>query len=240
VQKTPKDANDESSGGTDNGVVQTTPKPASSYLPVDFETSSRIEGEESQVVTVDLRPGECVRAESGAMIYMTESIEMNTSLGEGGARSAFKRMLTGQNVFLTDYVATDRPGTLCLGTDFPSKILRLNLQEMANGTLICQRGAYLASNPTVDIDMEFTKSLGAGFFGGQGFVLQRLSGTGDVFVKAGGTLVTKDLRPGESLRVTSGSIVAFENTVDYDIQMMPGIKNAMFGGEGLFLTKVRL
>lgn len=240
-------------GGSDDSISSSSSSSSSEvqvqeYLPVDFGTSAKIDGEESHVVTIELKPGECVRAESGSMIFMTESIQMNTTLG-AGASSAFKRMLTGQNVFLTDFTCQptktsetsgtpgEESGTLCLGTDFPSKILRLNLQDMANGTLICQRGAYLASNPTVDIEMEFTKSLSAGFFGGQGFVLQRLSGEGDVLVKAGGTLVAKDLQPNETLRVTSGSIVAFENTIDYDIQMMPGIKNAMFGGEGLFVTK---
>ena len=209
------------------------------YSNIDFEINSKIEGEESQVITVLLKPGECVRAESGSMIFMTEGVQMNTTLS--GASNAFKRMMTGQNVFLTDF--TYQPGTsgkesgeLCLGTDFPSKIVRLNLQDMANETLICQRGAYLASNTTVNIDMEFTKSLSAGFFGGQGFVLQKLTGAGDVLVKAGGTLVVKELQAGQKLRVTSGSIVAFENSVDYDVQMMPGIKNAMFGGEGLFVT----
>lgn len=214
-------------------------RPPGTYTPIDFESAAKIEGEESHIVTIQLEPGECVRAESGAMIYMTESIQMNTTLG-GGATSAMKRMLTGQNVFLTDFTCQpaggETTGTLCLGTDFPSKILRLNLQDMPNETLICQRGAYMASNPTVDIEMEFTKSLSAGFFGGQGFVLQRLTGSGDVLVKGGGTIVLKELQKGEKLRVTSGSIVAFENTVDYDIQMMPGIKNAVFGGEGLFVT----
>ena len=205
------------------------------YSPVDFAAKSKIEGSESHIVTINLQPGECVRAESGSMVFMTDSIVMNTTLG-AGASSAFQRMMTGQNVFLTDFTCDDKPGTLCLGTDFPSKILRLNLQDLPLETLICQRGAYLASNPTVNIEMEFTKSLSAGFFGGQGFILQKLTGTGDVLIKGGGTIVTKDLRDGESLRVSSGSIVAFERTVAYDIQMVPGIKNAMFGGEGLFVT----
>lgn len=205
------------------------------YAPIDFSVKSKIEGEESQVAMIDLAPGECVRAESGAMIFMTDGIQMNTQLA--GASSAFRRMLTGQNLFLTDYTA-DKAGTLCLGTDFPSKILRLNLQDMPEETLICQRGAFLAFNTTVDIEMEFTKSLKAGFFGGQGFVLQRLVGEGDVLLKAGGTLVEKTLSEGQTLRVTSGSIVAFERTIDYDVEMMPGIKNAMFGGEGLFVTKL--
>jgi uncharacterized protein (TIGR00266 family) len=174
------------------------------------------------------------------MLFMTQGVEMSTDLH--GASAAFTRMMTGQNVFLTDFTYTGEKGsegTVGLGTDFPSKILRLSLQDYDNSTLICQRGAYLASNPSVDISMEATKSLSAGFFGGQGFILQRLSGQGDILIKAGGTLVEKDLEEGETLRVTSGSIVAFTSTVEYDIQMMPGIKNAMFGGEGLFVTTLK-
>lgn len=216
----------------DGRALQAAPE----YRPVDFELKARIEGEESHVVTIELDPGECVRAESGSMIFMTETVQMNTTLGGAGASAAFQRMMTGQNLFLTDFACAGGPGTLCLGTDFPSKILRLNLQEVEGEALVCQRGAYLASNPTVNIEMAFTKSLSAGFFGGQGFVLQKLTGRGDVLVKGGGTIVVHDLREGEKWRVTSGSIVAFESSVDYDVQMMPGIKNAMFGGEGLFVT----
>jgi uncharacterized protein (TIGR00266 family) len=207
--------------------------------PIDFSVSAKIEGEESQIATVTLTPGETLRAESGAMLFMTHGVEMSTDLH--GASAAFSRMMTGQNVFLTDftYKGDKGEGTVGLGTDFPSKILRLTLQDYENSTLICQKGAYLASNPSVDIEMAYTKSLSAGFFGGQGFVLQKLSGQGDVLVKAGGALVEKDLEEGETIRVTSGSIVAFTSTIDYDIQMMPGIKNAMFGGEGLFVATLK-
>ena len=212
------------------------PAPASEppFLPVDFETASRIDGEESQVLTIELAPGQGVRAEAGAMVFMTDSIEMNTQLLSG----AMARFLTGQSVFLTDYVCKDKPGTVCLGTDFYSKVIRLNLQDYG-GSLVCQRGAFLAGSAGLEIEMEFTKSLTAGFFGGQGFILQRLTGEGDVFVKSGGTLVVKDLDDGETLRVSSGSIVAFERGVDYDVQMMKGVKNAMFGGEGLFVTTLK-
>ena len=214
---------------------QTTPAvKQQSFLPVDFETASQIDGEESQVLTIELRPGQGVRAEAGAMVFMTDSIQMETQLLSG----AMSRFLTGQSVFLTDYVCREQPGTVCLGTDFYSKILRINLQEYG-GNLVCQRGAFLAGNSDIGIEMEFTKSLTAGFFGGQGFILQRLTGEGDVFVKAGGALVVKDLDEGESLRVSSGSIVAFERGIDYDVQMMKGIKNAMFGGEGLFVTTLK-
>ena len=126
-------------------------------------------------------------------------------------------------MFLTDFrYEGTTSGTVGLGTDFPSKIIRFNLDDFDNNTLICQRGAYLASNPHVNIEMEFTKSLTTGFFGGEGFVLQRLSGQGDVLVKGGGTIICKVLEEGEALRVTSGSIVCFEPTVQYNVQMMPG------------------
>jgi len=204
--------------------------------PIDFAVSSKIEGEESQIATVELKPGEKLRAESGAMLFMTQGVEMATNLE--GASSAFRRMMTGQNVFLTDFTYTgESSGTVALGTDFPSKIIRLSLEDHG-GSIIAQRGAYLASNTTVDIQMEYTRSMTAGFFGGQGFILQRLVGEGDVLVKAGGTLVERTLAEGEVLRATSGSIVAFESSVSYDIQMMQGVKNVMFGGEGLFVTSL--
>jgi uncharacterized protein (TIGR00266 family) len=211
-------------------------------IQIEFSISSKIEGEESQIATIRLKPGETLRAESGSMLYMTQGVEMATSLQ--GASSAFQRMMTGQNVFLTDFkynppTSSDNikrgEGTVALGTDFPSKIIRLSLDDYG-GSLIAQRGAYLASNPSVDIQMEFTKRMTAGFFGGQGFILQRLIGEGDVLIKAGGTLVERYLDDGEVLRVSSGSISCFETSISYDVQMMQGVKNVMFGGEGLFIT----
>jgi uncharacterized protein (TIGR00266 family) len=214
---------------------------------IDFRIAAKVEGDESHVATIELHPGEILRAESGAMLFMTQGVVMETKMA--GASAAFTRMLTGQNIFLTDFyydastiagtgsnTTTTTSGTVCLGTDFPSKIMRFNLQECPDESLICQRGAFLAGNPSVNIEMEFTKSFSAGFFGGQGFVLQKLSGQGDVLVKGGGTVVNKELQDGETLRVASGSIIAFESTLHYDVAMMPGIQNAMFGGEGLFVT----
>lgn len=132
---------------------------------IDFSISAKIEGEESQVAMVQLKPGETLRAESGAMLFMTQHVEMSTDLQ--GAGKAFSRAMTGQNVFLTDYTYNGpggTSGTVGLGTDFPSKIVRLSLEDYPESTLICQRGAYMASNPTVEIDMEATKSLSAGTF----------------------------------------------------------------------------
>jgi len=227
-----------SSNPPPSSVPATTAKDNLPATPIDFRVAAKIDGEESQTATVTLRPGETLRAEAGAMLFMTQGVEMSTELH--GASQAFSRMMTGQNVFLTEFrYHGSTKGTVGLGTDFPSKIVRLSLQDYPDSTLICQRGAYLASNPSVDIEMAYTKRLSTGFFGGQGFILQKLFGEGDVLVKAGGTLVTKDLEEGETLRVTSGSIVAFTSEIEYDIEMMKGVKNAMFGGEGLFVTTLK-
>ena len=171
---------------------------------------------ESQIVTVALEPGQVLRAESGAMMYMTAGVEMNTTAA-GGVSSSFQRMMTGQNFFISDYTYTGKKGTkghVALGTDFPSKIVRLNVEEYG-GKLVCQKGALLCAAHTIDIQMEFSKNLTSGFFGGEGFVLQGLTGQGDVFVKAGGTLIRQELKEGERLRISSGCLVAFSSGVDF-------------------------
>eukprot|EP00557_Chaetoceros_sp_GSL56_P002255 CAMPEP_0176502028 /NCGR_PEP_ID=MMETSP0200_2-20121128/14518_1 /TAXON_ID=947934 /ORGANISM="Chaetoceros sp., Strain GSL56" /LENGTH=533 /DNA_ID=CAMNT_0017901039 /DNA_START=66 /DNA_END=1667 /DNA_ORIENTATION=+ len=218
-------------------------------VPIDFQVSSQISGEESQILQVNLKANQILRAESGAMLFMTEGIEMSTSLGGvtsstttlgTGAliKDGFKRLLTGQNLFISDYSykgEAGTEGTVALGTAFPSKIIRLSFDEYG-GKIVCQKGAYLASSMGVNIEMEFAKKFSAGFFGGEGFVLQALTGEGDVFVKAGGALVKRELAEGETLRISSGSLVGFTRDVQFDVQMMPGFKNVMFGGEGLFVT----
>ena len=181
----------------DKDKPATIPSSTSDVLvPINFDTSSSIKGEESQILEIDLEPNQILRAESGAMIYMTQGVEMSTSLGGSGSNTGtgasisdgFKRMLTGQNMFISDYSyqgPEGSVGTVALGTDFPSKIIRLSLQEYGN-KIVCQKSAYLASDLNVDIQLEFAKKFTAGFFGGEGFILQGLIGDGDVFVKAGG------------------------------------------------------
>lgn len=178
------------------------------------------------------------------MLFMTQGLEMDTSITAGKNNNTsilnegFKRMMTGQNLFFSDYTYKGEEGTsgtVALGTDFPSKILRFSLGEYGN-KIVCQKGALLASSVDVDIQMEFTKKFATGFFGGEGFVLQGLVGEGDVFCKAGGTVVRKELREGETIRVSSGCLVAFTQNVQYDVQTMAGFKNVLFGGEGLFIT----
>jgi len=203
--------------------------------PIDFDVAAKIEGNESQILTVELKPDQVLRAESGAMMYMTEGVQMNTTTG-GGLSSSFQRMLTGQNFFISDYTYQGNDvGYVALGTDFPSKIVRLNVQEYG-GKIVCQKGALLCASHTIDIQMEFSKNFTTGFFGGEGFVLQGLTGDGDVFVKAGGTLIRRDLKEGEQLRISSGCLVAFSEGVDYDVQMIKGFANVFAGGEGLFMT----
>ncbi len=216
---------------------QTTSSDGVLATPINFDIASTIEGNESQIVTITLEPNQVLRAESGAMMYMTKGVSMNTTTG-GGMSAGFKRMMTGQNIFISDYKYEGDEGTngkVCLGTDFPSKIVRLNVNEYG-GKIICQKGALLCASHTIDIEMEFTKKFSTGFFGGEGFVLQGLVGDGDVFVKAGGTLIRRELEEGEELKISSGCLVAFSNGVEYDIQMMQGFKNVLFGGEGLFVT----
>jgi Mitochondrial biogenesis AIM24 len=140
-------------------------------IPIDFDVASKIEGNESQIVTITLEPGQVLRAESGAMMYMTDGVQMETTTG-GGLSAGFSRMLTGQNFFISDYRYTgDTTGTVALGTDFPSKIVRLNVHEYG-GKLICQKGALLCASHTIDITMEYSKNFTTGFFGGEGFILQ--------------------------------------------------------------------
>jgi uncharacterized protein (TIGR00266 family) len=184
--------------------------------PIDFDAAARIEGNESQIVTIDLETNQILRAESGAMMYMSDGVEMETTTG-GGLSSGFTRMLTGQNFFISDFKYTGREGgvgTVALGTDFPSKIIRLNVQEYG-GKLVCQKGALLCASHTIDITMEYSKSLSAGFFGGEGFILQGLTGEGDVFLKGGGTIIRRELKDKEQLRISSGCLVAFSQGVDY-------------------------
>lgn len=204
--------------------------------PINFDVASKIEGNESQIVTIALEPNQVLRAESGAMMYMTDGVEMNTTTG-GGLSAGFQRFLTGQNVFISDYTYTGQTGKglVALGTDFPSKIIRLNVNEYG-GKIICQKGALLCASHTVNIEIEVTKKFSTGFFGGEGFVLQALTGEGDVFIKAGGTLIKRELKPGEELKISSGCLVGFSNGTEYDIQMVKGFKNVVFGGEGLFFT----
>jgi len=187
-----------------------------------------------QAVVIELDPGETVQAEAGAMMFMEQGIEMNTEM-QGGVFSGIKRMIGGESFFVVTFINNGgQTQHVAFAAPYPGKILPVNLAE--TGPMICQRDAYLCSAYGMEITMEFTRRLGAGFFGGEGFILQRLSGEGYAFIHAGGTVISKELAVGETLSVDTGCLVAFQKSVGYDIKMTGGIKTAFFGGEGLFLA----
>lgn len=197
----------------------------------------KIYGDDMQIVEVELDPGEGVRAEAGAMMYMDEGIEMQTST-DGGLFKGFKRMITGESFFITTFLNNARgKGNVAFGAPYPGKIIPLELNKLGGGFL-CQKDAFLCSARGVEIEVAFTKKIGAGLFGGEGFILQQLEGDGLAFVHAGGTIIKKELRANETLRVDTGCLAAFSPSVSYDIQFVGGFKNSLFGGEGLFLARM--
>lgn len=197
----------------------------------------KIFGDDLQLVEIELDPGEGVRAEAGTMTYMENGIEMQTGTG-GGLFQGFKRMVTGESFFITSFLNhSNAKSRVAFSAPYPGKVIPLNLAALG-GRFLCQKDSFLCAAQGTEIEIAFTKRLGAGLFGGEGFILQRLEGNGLVFVHAGGTIIEKDLAPGETLRVDTGCLVAFAPTVDYDIQFVGGFKNALFGGEGLFLAKM--
>lgn len=211
------------------------------------EIEYRLIGDDLQGVVITLDPEEAVVAEAGAMMYMQDGIRMMTSLdmtGRGSDRlmdrliGAGKRVLSGDSFFVTIFVneSTVRRD-VAFAAPFPGKIQAIDLDDWG-GTLIAQKDAFLCGARGVDVSIAFTRRFGVGFFGGEGFILQKLMGDGLVFLHASGTLTEMTLRPGEILRVDTGCLVAMEQTVDYDIQMVPGIKTALFGGEGLFFVQL--
>jgi len=196
-----------------------------------------IYGDDLQLVEIELDPGEGVRAEAGTMTYMEDGIEMQTSTG-GGVIKGLKRMITGESFFITTFLNTGRVRSrVAFAAPYPGKVIPLDLTALG-GRFLCQKDSYLCSAQGLEVEIAFTRRLGAGLLGGEGFILQRLEGDGLAFVHAGGTIIEKDLTAGESLRVDTGCLVAFAPTVDYDIQFVGGFKNALFGGEGIFLARL--
>jgi uncharacterized protein (TIGR00266 family) len=201
---------------------------------VDYE----ILGDDMQLVEVELDPDEAVRAETGAMCYMDEGIAMDTGTG-GGIFSGLKRMISGESFFITSFSNAARgKKRVAFAAPYPGKIIPLDLSKFG-GRILCQKDAFLCAANGTEITVAFTKRFGAGLFGGEGFILQRLVGDGLAFVHAGGTIVKKTLAPGQMLKVDTGCLVAFEEGVDYDIGFVGGFTNALFGGEGLFLAELR-
>lgn len=203
-------------------------------------------GDDLQAVVVTLDPGEAVVAEAGAMMYMQQGITMATTLDTTGRKGGIfdklmaggKRILSGDSFFVTLFANEGtRRSDVAFSSPFPGKILAMDLDDWG-GTVICQKDSFLCAARGIDVSIAFSRRIGAGFFGGEGFILQRLQGDGLTFIQASGTLHTIELAAGEELRVDTGCLVAMQPSVDYDIEMVPGIKTALFGGEGLFFARL--
>lgn len=208
------------------------------------EVDYKIIGHDMQMVEVELDPGETVIAEAGAMNYMEDGISFEAKMGDGSDPDqgvigklfgAGKRMLTGESMFLTHFsnIASAKK-SVSFAAPFPGAIVAVKLAEVGE-ELICQKDSFLAAALGTKVDIAFNKRFGSGFFGGEGFILQRLQGDGMAFMHAGGTVVKKELK-GEKLLVDTGCIVAFSRGIDYDIKMVSGLKSLFFGGEGLCLA----
>ncbi len=213
------------------------------------EIEYEILGDDMQFVKIELDPQEAVVGEAGSMMYLEDQIQMQTIFGDGSQSQgggfmgallgAGKRLLTGESLFMTVF---QNQGTqkrkVAFAAPYPGKIIALHLAELG-GSLLAQKDSFLCAAKGVSLGIAFTRKFGAGLFGGEGFILQKLDGDGWAFVHAGGTLEERTLNAGETLRVDTGCIVAMTPTVDYDIQMAGGIKTMLFGGEGLFLATLR-
>lgn len=207
----------------------------------------RLIGDDLQAVIITLDPGEMVQAEAGAMMYMQDGIVMNTTLDpnqQGGGLlgklfQGAKRALSGDTFFVTTFAnAGNARQDVAFSSHFPGKILPVELLEWG-GTLIAQKDSFLAAARGANVTVAFTRRIGAGFFGGEGFILQRIDGDGLAFLHACGAMHEIHLSAGESLRVDAGCLVAMEARIDYDIEMVPGVKTALFGGAGLFFARLR-
>ena len=214
----------------------------------NHEIDYKVYGEEMQYVEIELDPQETAIAEAGAFMMMDDGVQMETIFGDGRGQekgflgklwSAGKRVLTGESLFMTAFTnASQGKKKVSFASPYPGKIIPLDLQVMG-GKMICQKDAFLCAAKGVAVGIEFQRKLGTGLFGGEGFIMQKLEGDGLAFVHAGGHVLSRDLQPGELLKVDTGCIVAFTPSVDYDIQFVGGIKNTLFGGEGLFFATLR-
>ncbi|WP_206459108.1 TIGR00266 family protein [Anaerovorax sp. IOR16] len=213
---------------------------------IDF----KLYGDDMQFVEIELDGGESVLAEAGAMMYMDEKIVMETIFGDGSEKNqgkglmgkiigAGKRAITGEGIFMTVFSnMQEGKAHVSFAAPYPGKIIPANLSEFG-GSLICQKDAFLCAAKGISIDIHLQKKIGAGFFGGEGFIMQKLEGDGMAFLHAGGTIIKKNLQPGEILKIDTGCLVAMTSDVDYDVQFTGDIKSGLFGGEGLFLATLR-
>ncbi len=193
-------------------------------------------GTVQQTIGVELNPGQTVFSEAGAMSWMTSTVAMNTHSG-GGLGGMFKRAVSGASLFIIDFSTTGGPGQVSFSTDFPDKVLPFDLD--AGQSVTMHRHAFICAEKSVTLDIAFTKKFGVGLFGGEGFVLQRLTGPGIVFAELDGDAIEYHLQPNQLMRIESGHVAMFESTVTFDIEMIKGMTNILMGGEGLFLATLK-
>ena len=198
--------------------------------------SYHILGTVQQIAAVDLQPGQSVYSDAGAMSWMTANASMNTHSG-GGLGNIVKRAVSGASVFIVDYTSTGGPAQVAFSTDFPGKILAFDLD--AGQSVLMHKHAFLCAEKSVTLDIAFTRKLGAGLFGGEGFILQRLTGPGLVFAELDGDGIEYSLQPNQVVRIEHGHVAMFESTVSFDVEMIKGMTNILLGGEGLFLATLR-
>jgi uncharacterized protein (TIGR00266 family) len=197
----------------------------------------KVIGTTLQAVILELDPGETVFSESGGMAWMSSNIDMKTSGRGGGLGGALGRMVTGESLFLVEYTSTNGKGIVSFASDFPGKIVPIHLGD--GQVMICQKSAFLCAEKTVKLDIHFRKRLGAGLFGGEGFILQKLTGPGVAFVCLDGEIVEYTLVQNQVLKVDTGHVAMYEPTVAFDVEMVKGLGNIFFGGEGLFLATLK-
>lgn len=215
-------------GGVAPGPSQTVPIPMAPVTPLNYT----LFGENLPAVSIRLGPGESIFTESGGMTWMDRGIAMETNM-KGGLMKGLGRMLTGESLFMATFTSQAPNQEIVIASSFPGSIAPLELR--GNG-IIVQKSGFLCAQPSVSLSAYVVKGFSSGLFGGEGFILQRLSGQGTAFIEIDGTLVERVLAPGESIRVDTGNVAAFEEAVNYQVEMVKGFKNILFGGEGLFLT----
>lgn len=217
-------------------------------MRTNHEIDYRIFGEEMQCVEIELDPQETVVAESGAFMYMDNGIQMQTIFGDGSSNSggffnklmgAGKRLLTGESLFMTAFThGGEGKARVAFASPYPGKIIPMDLQQLG-GKIVCQKDSFLCAAKGVSVGIEFQRKLGTGLFGGEGFIMQKVEGDGLAFCHAGGHIIERQLQPGETLKIDTGCVVAYTKDVDYDIQFVGGVKNTLFGGEGMFFATLK-
>ena len=200
-----------------------------------MEMKTHIFGNDLPGVSITLDKGESVYTQAGGMAWMDEKIKMETNV-KGGLMSGIGRLFSGESLFMATYTATSPTQEITFASTFPGQILEFNLTP--GEEWICQKSSFLVAVPTIHLNVEWTKKLSTGLFGGEGFILQRIHGEGKVFLETAGSVIKRELKAGEVIKVDTGNIVAFNRSIKYEIETVKGFKNILFGGEGLFLTKL--